>query len=240
MNKLFYCMLFPLIAFGLCDKNSEKLVSSYSQIQSCKNNYIIWNDGTKMLYDDGKKKSFKELLTSPDIQDTFHFEYPINFFPPPSFMNDPGRIRNDAFFKKLYGNNKDEVKSKLKSIIWLPSGKNILVTSINDIDVKLSLISKELKNLPLQFQKYVVNIGGAFKWRNIAGTSRLSSHSLGSSIDINVKYSAYWRWSKGKYLYKNKIPQEIVSIFEKYGFIWGGKWFHYDTMHFEYRPELLK
>ncbi|MEJ2663631.1 MAG: M15 family metallopeptidase, partial [Spirochaetia bacterium] len=27
--------------------------------------------------------------------------------------------------------------------------------------------------------------------------------------------------------------------FEKYGFIWGGKWYHYDTMHFEYRPELL-
>ncbi|MDD5211432.1 MAG: M15 family metallopeptidase, partial [Sulfuricurvum sp.] len=25
----------------------------------------------------------------------------------------------------------------------------------------------------------------------------------------------------------------------KYGFIWGGRWYHYDTMHFEYRPELL-
>ena len=32
---------------------------------------------------------------------------------------------------------------------------------------------------------------------------------------------------------------EVVEIFEKYGFIWGGKWYHYDTMHFEYRPELL-
>jgi peptidoglycan LD-endopeptidase CwlK len=32
---------------------------------------------------------------------------------------------------------------------------------------------------------------------------------------------------------------EIVKIFEKYGFIWGGKWYHYDTMHFEYRPELI-
>jgi hypothetical protein len=28
-------------------------------------------------------------------------------------------------------------------------------------------------------------------------------------------------------------------VFEKHGFIWGGKWYHYDTMHFEYRPELL-
>ena len=26
---------------------------------------------------------------------------------------------------------------------------------------------------------------------------------------------------------------------EAEGFIWGGRWYHYDTMHFEYRPELL-
>jgi len=28
-------------------------------------------------------------------------------------------------------------------------------------------------------------------------------------------------------------------VFERHGFIWGGRWWHYDTMHFEYRPELL-
>ena len=36
-----------------------------------------------------------------------------------------------------------------------------------------------------------------------------------------------------------QIPTEIIDIFERRGFIWGGKWSHYDTMHFEYRPELL-
>jgi len=35
------------------------------------------------------------------------------------------------------------------------------------------------------------------------------------------------------------VPDEIVGIFEKYGFIWGGKWLFYDNMHFEYRPEIL-
>jgi D-alanyl-D-alanine carboxypeptidase len=28
-------------------------------------------------------------------------------------------------------------------------------------------------------------------------------------------------------------------LFEQHGFIWGGKWYHYDTMHFEYRPEII-
>ena len=32
---------------------------------------------------------------------------------------------------------------------------------------------------------------------------------------------------------------ELVNIFEKNGFIWGGRWYHYDTMHFEYRPEMF-
>ena len=93
--------------------------------------------------------------------------------------------------------------------------------------------------------KYLQDIGGTFNWRTIAGTDRLSSHSFGITIDINVKFANYWKWdlnNRGKtdsIPYKNNIPYEIVEVFEKYGFIWGGKWYHYDSMHFEYRPELL-
>ncbi len=70
-------------------------------------------------------------------------------------------------------------------------------------------------------------------------------HSFGMTIDINTTYSDYWQWAckctneEASFIYKNRIPQTIVDIFEKYGFIWGGKWYHFDTMHFEYRPELI-
>ncbi|MBK7265510.1 MAG: M15 family metallopeptidase [Ignavibacteriales bacterium] len=43
----------------------------------------------------------------------------------------------------------------------------------------------------------------------------------------------------GSIKFRNSIPVEIVHIFEKHGWIWGGRWYHYDTMHFEYRPEIV-
>jgi hypothetical protein len=105
-------------------------------------------------------------------------------------------------------------------------------------------ISKELDEHP-EWKKYISNIGGTFKWRYIAGTNRMSLHSFGMTMDINVKYSHYWQWickstdENTILTYRNAIPQGIVDIFEKHGFIWGGKWYHFDTMHFEYRPELV-
>ena len=34
-------------------------------------------------------------------------------------------------------------------------------------------------------------------------------------------------------------PERVVEIFERHGFVWGGKWGYFDTIHFEYRPEIL-
>ena len=64
-----------------------------------------------------------------------------------------------------------------------------------------------------------------------------SAHSYGIAIDLNDALSDYWRWEKSGW--RNRIPQAIVDAFEAEGFIWGGRWYHFDTMHFEYRPELL-
>ncbi len=87
--------------------------------------------------------------------------------------------------------------------------------------------------------KYIKNIDGTYQYRPIAGTTRLSPHSYGIAIDLDNKYTSYWLWDK-EYRYKSDIPQKIVDIFEKYGFVWGGRWYHYDTMHFEYRPEMFE
>lgn len=231
----------------------QRLLKAYpTQFKKATSNSIIWKDGTEMLYDDGVgEKAFIDLLQHPDLEDQLMaMPYPkgINA-PKPQAKEDPGRVRYEPFFKKMYGHSKEEVRKNLTEIIWLPKsiGKKLQVTTINDIHLKLQELSNRLDSMT-EFHKYLQNPGGTFNWRYIAGTKRLSLHSFGMTIDINVQYSDYWRWHvkgedpKGSRIieYRNKIPLKLVELFEEYGFIWGGKWYHYDTMHFEYRPELLR
>jgi len=219
-----------------CNSHAQKLVKTYAQISTCKNNQIIWRDGTRMRYDDGQKETFDKILKHADIEDMFTHSYRNGPYKNPRKNYDPGRYRNDIFFRKMYGNSASAVRKHLTTINWF--GQKVRVTKVNGVDRQLKKVARELAKHP-KLKRYLTPIGGTFKWRKIAGTQRLSVHSFGAAIDINVKYSAYWRWNKGRYKYQNKIPLQIVKIFEKYGFIWGGKWYHYDTMHFEYRPELL-
>jgi len=83
--------------------------------------------------------------------------------------------------------------------------------------------------------------GGTFNYRYIAGTGQLSPHSFGIAIDLAKDDRDYWQWASRESGEKRlkEYPREIVSIFEKNYFIWGGKWGHFDILHFEYRPELI-
>lgn len=228
---------------------AQKLIRSYPDfIAGYTDNQILFKDGTKILWDDGSHdRSFAQLLNDPDLKDMFVQSYPAGKLANPPAQNyDPGRIRNEQFFEKMYGTTEKEVRRNLTEITWCPKlvGQKITVTKINGVDKKLMQISKELDEHP-ELKKYIVNIGGTFNWRKINGTNRHSMHSFGMTIDINTAYSDYWQWTckctteNTLVKYKNRIPQVIIDIFEKHGFIWGGKWYHYDTMHFEYRPELI-
>jgi hypothetical protein len=241
MKKIVIFILFFQYSFSQTIPDNVKiLMKFYPQIIDFNDNKLFFKDGSRLIYDDKKKKSAQEVIDDPDIEDQFFYNYKLGI------INDAGRIRNEDFFKKIYGNSKAEVEEKLVEITWCPKlvNQKIKVTNINGIDKIIKKLSAELDNHP-EYKTYLANIAGTFNWRKIAGTNRLSMHSFGMTIDINTKYSNYWQWDckckneATKLNYKNKIPKELVSIFEKYGFIWGGNWYHYDTMHFEYRPELI-
>ncbi len=222
-------------------KNNSRL-SKYPSIKTIKDNTVFFTDGSTLAYDDKKVKTFDELLENPDIEDMFAQHYPA-FTPimPPKVNEDPGRFRNDTFLKKLYGENKAAIEKNLTTVTWLPNhgGKKLQFNKNENASVQLQKVSNELDKLPEEYMKYLKHVDGTYYYRKIAGTERLSAHSYGIAIDLDTKYSRYWRWDK-TYTFHNDIPKTIVDIFEKYGFVWGGRWYHYDTMHFEYRPELFE
>jgi len=84
-----------------------------------------------------------------------------------------------------------------------------------------------------------------WNWRTIAGTNRRSLHSYGIAIDLLPVHMAgrhtYWQWSGANFDFDNlwAPPQAVIAAFRSFGFIWGGNWNLIDTMHFEYRPEIL-
>jgi hypothetical protein len=219
------------------------LAAAYPGAFEVLDNGIRFPDGTILPYDDGEQKDFERLLENPDLEDMLSLPYPLGPTEhPPAENFDPGRFRPDAFFKALYGKDEGDIRPRLKSIQWMPSfgGPRLLVSGRFEIDKKMEKISAELEALGPAYLPYLLPPGGTFEYRPIEGTGRLSAHALGIALDIAVGPSHYWLWEKeGAAAYKNSIPQAIVGIFEKYGFIWGGKWYHFDTMHFEYRPELI-
>lgn len=268
-NKNKALIIFLCYAYIYCNTNAqsssclEQFKKAYpDHIQAISEQYILWADGTLMrIGNESSNASTLEKLNNPSLAD--QIEQPNYISGVPSDlslyhpMDDPGRIRYEPFFRKMYGNSPTEVESNLIEIDWMPEifGKGVYtlpVTTINDIHKKLHQISNELTELVIrnpQFCIFLNNPGGTYCWRMIANTHRLSNHSFGMTIDINPEQSQYWQWdlqNEGRHIdeeaqltYRNHIPWEIILIFEKYGFIWGGKWSHYDTMHFEYRPELF-
>jgi len=204
--------------------------------------------GDRLRISDGHTdKSFEELLDQPDIDDMFAFAYPAGAAPaqPPDNF-DPGRVRVEALFRAIYGDCRaTHIQKAMRDIEWLPrhGGGTVRFTKAAGADRALEAVSRDLDKLPDAMIKFLKPTAGTFNCRPIAGTERMSMHAYGGAIDVNTKYSAYWRWAKarkdGRLVWSNKYPKQIVDIFERHGFIWGGRWYHFDTMHFEYRPELL-
>jgi hypothetical protein len=228
---------------------AEALVRAYPDVlDRIEGNDLVWKDGTRMSVDDGKgPKPFEAMLDHPDIKDMFAMTYPRGDKGiPPEINSDPGRIRYLALFNKMYGDcQKRDLVAEGVNVVWLRSkyGKTVRFSRRNHAADALQQVSDELDHLPNQFLEYLRPLQGTYNCRPIAGTNRPSAHGWGIAIDIAAAHSHYWLGPKpdtaSRIAYKNETPWEIVRVFEKYGFIWGGKWYHYDTMHFEYRPEIL-
>lgn len=103
------------------------------------------------------------------------------------------------------------------------------------------------------------NNSSAFNYRLIAGTNRLSKHSLGLAVDVNPRYNPYIRPDgRGGWLtepksgapYANRtrpFPHKIAEgdlclrLFTERGYTWGGDWTTVkDYQHFQKNLQLEK
>jgi hypothetical protein len=103
-----------------------------------------------------------------------------------------------------------------------------------------------------EIQGWIKNLTSVtgWNWRNIAGSENRSFHAYGAAVDLLLKsqtgLETYRQWTAAKGIdwrtvptgSRQNPPAPVIRAFEEQGFIWGGKWSRYDTMHFEYHPEL--
>lgn len=241
-------VLVAVPALAAAETAGEKLRAAYPDfVAGIDGGDLVMASGRRLPIDDGRAKSFEERLADPDLDDMFADPYPKGAtVVPPARDVDPGRYRNAAFFDAIYGDcRRGEVEKRLVSVPWVPKwgGGRLRFSSRAGAAEALAAVSRELEAGPPEWRKYLVPAAGTYVCRLVAGTKRPSAHGWGIAVDIATARSDYWYWADPtgrRVAYRNRIPGEIAAVFERHGFVWGAKWYHYDTMHFEYRPELLR
>ena len=207
---------------------------------------VRFADGTALPLGQVRGDDPRGMLAGGSILEQFHYPYPLDFD-----LNaraqpwmDPGRVRNDAFFRALWFGREGAARDSLRRVVYPGKGRAGFHMSVkHGAACQLAAALDEIAASPDAGHPSLRGVGGSYNWRVIAGPDRLSAHSFGIALDLNTKYGGFWRWGgepEGQVgEYRNGIPEGVVRALERYGFIWGGKWHHYDGMHFEYRPELI-
>lgn len=203
--------------------------------------YLVTKNGKKIIYDDNKVKSYDSKLVNGDLQDTLEMIYPLESIDKVMDENiDPGRIRSYSFLEAIYGNSKEGIE---KTLTYVPTYYgDILFNKLGSENLKN--VFDEIKNIVNSNSKisgYITPISGTYNYRVIQDTGRLSPHAYGIAIDLHRNDADYWKWVDKEVGSKRieSYPKEIVKAFENNGFVWGGKWEHFDILHFEYRPEII-
>ncbi|MDR3167058.1 MAG: M15 family metallopeptidase, partial [Treponema sp.] len=161
--------------------------------------------------------------------------------------------RSQHFYDALWrASTREEAYDRIKTIRLF--GRQVMVhyAIMEELALVEERILAEAKTNP-QVRQWINSLDTleSWNWRTIADTQSRSFHAYGTAIDLLPAVTGgretYWLWTARTNAqwwavpYEKRLhpPDEVIKAFEAYGFIWGGKWLFYDTMHFEYRPEIL-
>ncbi|MCL2066248.1 MAG: M15 family metallopeptidase [Treponema sp.] len=165
----------------------------------------------------------------------------------------PAARRPLFFFEALWNiSSRDQAWEQQSQIDFLGHSLSIHSGISQTMILIDEIITNESKTSPA-VRQWIDNLGtvAGWNWRSVASSGNRSMHSYGIAIDLLPKnlggLATYWLWTARDnpqwwnipYSGRYHPPDEVIRTFESFGFIWGGKWGNYDTMHFEYRPEIF-
>lgn len=228
-------LLVLMVTYPECIKDIEKDEDGFI--------YLIMQNNNKVLYDDRKEKNYEQKFYNSDLQDTLEQIYPLDMIT--DVMDegkDPGRIRSYSFLSNMYGGSKEAVQKNItnKSTYYGTMMFNKVNGAADNLEKALNKVS-ELAKQNTKIYNFVSPTSGTFNYRVIKDTGQLSPHAFAIAIDLKSDPADYWKWCNREKGGKRIAiyPEEIVKTFEECGFVWGGKWAHFDILHFEYRPEII-
>ena len=163
------------------------------------------------------------------------------------------RRRAPYFFDTLYqARSREEAHSRTRVIRFLGHRITVHYSIVNELArVEETILAAAITDPQIQAWKNNIRTMYAWNWRNIAGTQTRSFHSYGIAVDILPRVTGgrevFWAWAAARrpewwnipYSGRYHPPDAVIRAFELYGFVWGGKWLFFDTMHFEFRPEVM-
>jgi hypothetical protein len=208
--------------------------------------------GRRIHFQDGRMLA-EDRLDRADDCDPIFYEYPLRpMTEPPRAGAEMPTYCTDVL-EMLFGDTELQIRAHGGSVTFLAHRM-----FLNDLLVEpLAAVEAEILDVSTRDAAVAAWVDGlditySFISRDIAGSPTRSHHGFGLAVDLVPRSydgrHVYWRWSR---VYNreawDRIPVEerwsppaiVVEIFERHGFVWGGKWPHFDAIHFEYRPEIL-
>lgn len=208
--------------------------------------------GKAIHFQDGRMLA-ESGLDRRDRCDPIFYRYPLEMpTEPPPLPDGPVRFCTDVQ-EALWGRSESEIRKHARSTRFIERRifvNDVVAEALMDVERDIQAVAE----YDAEVASWIDDTETAYSFvdRGIAGTATRSQHAWGLALDLVPasydRQQVYWRWTRAwSPRGWHRIPLEqrwsppvrVIEIFELHGFLWGGKWAHFDNIHFEYRPEIL-
>lgn len=216
--------------------NQKDITSSWTRF-TVNGNQITWKATENLPPNSLNPANVTFTVTLKALEQVPNATLTVNATPTRAAAPNPGvpggtvpiaKEKSTEELKSIYGGSPEEVEKQLVEIDF--QGKKVKVH--NKVQTIFEKVNREITAANTGYNFRLV---GTYAWRQKncpGGCSGLSTHSFGTTMDIN--------WDTNPYTTANThdIPPAIVEIFKNNGFEWGGDWNgEKDWMHFQYNGE---